>query len=168
MGVLSIIFAEALYAGFRPRRSLTAAVIVWLLIGLGFTVAGIFQADPSVNPSIVGAMTWHGLVHDFAGYSLAGVFPIACFLMVPGFKKDVHWRKFVNYTIAVGVLSLLLDLVRVTLPWSLLQPWNGLYERVILINDLVWLELVALKLLYHTRDMDKRYKVKRGKQQKIV
>jgi len=150
-GVSSIIFAEALYAGFRPRRSLTAAVLVWLLIGLGFTTAGVFQADTSV----IGVASWHGLIHNIAGYSLAGVFPFACFLMVPVYKADIHWRNFVAYTIAAGTVGLVMDLSRVTVPWSLLGPWNGLYERVILLNALVWLELVALKLLTHTRTSDK-------------
>ena len=156
MGVLSITFAEALYAGFRPRRSLTAAVVIWILIGICFLAAGIFVADPT----ILGLKTVHGTIHDIAGHALAVFFPFACFLMIPGFEADIHWDNFVVYTIVTGVLASLLDSLRVLVPWSLMAGWNGVYERVILVNALVWLELVALKLLTHTRDMDKPRRVR--------
>ena len=151
MGVLSITFAEALYAGFRPRRSLTAAVVVWILIGFTFIAAGIFVADPVA----VGITTLHGVIHDVAGHALAVFFPFACFLMLPGFEADIHWDKFVVYTIVAGAAAFVLDSLRILVPWHLILPWNGVYERIILVNALVWLELVALKLLSHTRDSDK-------------
>lgn len=154
MGILSITFAEAIYAGFRPRHSLIAAVTIWILIGFGFLAVGFFAADPSKS----GITTIHGYIHDFTSDTIAVLFPLACFLMVPCFVTDVHWGSFVVYTIVTGVIAFLLDSLRIFVPRPILGPWSGIYERIIMLNALIWLELVALRLLPHSRDLDKLMK----------
>jgi hypothetical membrane protein len=146
-GVLSIVFAEALYAGFRTRRSLVAATIVWVLIGLGFITLGIFHAD------VDGYSTVHGLIHLLATRALALLFPLVCFILIPCFETDPHWDNLVLYTLITGVIALLLDSLSFPISRGRFSPWTGLYERVTILNALAWLEIVAIRLLPHRREL---------------
>jgi hypothetical membrane protein len=146
-GVLMVIFVEALYSGFRRRRSLVAVMAIWILVGLGFITIGIFRVD------VAGSSTLHGLIHSLTTRALAVLFPIACFLLIPSFEGDPHWHNMVWYTIFTGAFALLLDSLSFPLSRVLLKSWTGLYERVVLLNALTWLEVVAIRLLPHRHDL---------------
>ncbi len=146
-GVLMVVFAEALYAGFRARRSLIAATVAWVLVGLGFIVIGVFHADPH------GVMTLHGQIHTQATRALALLFPLVCFLLIPCFEGDPHWDRMVAYTLVAGGLAVLLDSLGFLLVNTRFHQYSGLYERLMAFNALAWLEVVAIHLLPHRRDL---------------
>jgi hypothetical protein len=146
-GLLMIVFAEALFAGFRIRKSLIAAILVWTFIGLGFVIMCIFHADISSLH-----VTIYGEIHTQTAHLLGVFFPLVCFLLLPGFESDPHFDSLATYTLITGGIFLVAIVPRLLLPDRLFESWSGIFERALMLNALAWLEIVAIKLLSHRRD----------------
>jgi ABC-type sugar transport system permease subunit len=88
--------------------------------------------------------TTAGIIHTIASYGLGLLFPIAILLLAPSFKSTPNWKNIFVYTLVAGVLALGLIL------GALLgeqRGWFGLYERIIILNALIWVEVVAIHFL---------------------
>jgi hypothetical membrane protein len=140
-GLLLIIFAMRLgFAITSTIRSAKVGTFFFYLIGVGFLVVGIF---PTNNPGM--APTLHAMIHRGTSAAIAVLFPFACLAVAPALKGDIRWKRAFAYTIATGIVALILVILGVALRTNKL--WSGLYERVVLLNGLVWIELVSFRLL---------------------
>ena len=144
-GLLLIVFAMRLgFAIVSTRRSAKIGAFFFNLIGLGFILVGIF---PTENPGV--ALTFNAVIHQGTSVAIAVLFPLACLAIAPALKGDTRWKGAFAYTIATGIVALVLIILGVAMRANKL--WSGLYERVLLLNGLVWIELVSYRLLRQCR-----------------
>jgi hypothetical protein len=121
------------------------------ILGVAFTIVGINRAAlPGSAPSI------STNIHLGAAIFIAAAFPIVCLLMAPVLKTRGH-RLLRWYTIGVGIASLLFFIIGgaiLVLHLSLI----GIFERIMLWNGQIWVELICVQLLldrYHKRQPQK-------------
>jgi len=110
------------------------------IFGFGLLLTGAFRTDPT------GVLhTLEGTIHRIAAGVAFWLFPIATLLIAPCLRKQPFWKDLFLYTIIAGVVALALLIVGVWLPseWS----WFGLYERILTLDELMWVEMMAVWLL---------------------
>jgi hypothetical protein len=91
-----------------------------------------------------GAPPIDGIIHTIASYGLGLLFPVAILSLAPSFKSTPNWKNIFVYTLVAGVLALGLILGAIL---GKQAGWFGLYERIIILNALVWVEVVAVHFL---------------------
>jgi len=138
MGLLLEIFAAGLFFNIRRARGFHAGIVLLALCGFVLMLIATFHMD---HP---GATPIDGTIHTIASYGLGLLFPIAILTMAPSFKSTPNWKGIFVYTLIAGVLAFALILGALFAE----QPgWFGLYERIIILNALVWVEVVAIHFL---------------------
>jgi len=91
-----------------------------------------------------GAPPIDGTIHTIASYGLGLLFPIAILSLAPSFKSTPNWKNIFIYTLIAGLLALALIMGAL---FAGQRGWFGLYERIIILNALVWVEVVAIHFL---------------------
>jgi len=143
LSFLAMLFVIGLYPNVRDGIRLRIGITLLFLSGFGFLLIGIFPNDP---PETI--MTLRGLIHQTTIEAISILFPFACFPIVPSLKHDPRWENLATYTFITGVLGIILDIIGgMILLTHWLEPWFGLYERILTANALVWLEVMAIRLL---------------------
>jgi small-conductance mechanosensitive channel len=79
-----------------------------------------------------------------ASYGLGLIFPIAILSLVPSLKSTPNWKNISVYTLVAAVLAFALIIGAF---FTEQTGWFGLYERIVILNALVWIEVVAIHLL---------------------
>ena len=88
-----------------------------------------------------------GRIHEVIFNGISLLFPVSCFLASSRLRRDPRWWGFDVFSLAMGVLALILAAGWMGLPGDILRPWKGLYERVYIGAALVWVEVMAVRLL---------------------
>ena len=138
MGLLLVIFVAGLYFNTRRARGFHAGITLLALCGFVLMLIATFHMDHPGAPPV------DGTIHMIASYGLGLLFPIAVLSLASSFKSTPNWKGIFVYTIVAGVLALALIL------GALLgnqRGWFGLYERIIILNALIWVEVVAVHFL---------------------
>jgi hypothetical membrane protein len=131
------------YYSMRKGKGLRIVAILFGTMAFGEIIAGIFQVDVIKTP-----LTAHALLHQVGASITAIAFPVAALMLLPALKADPDWKGLVNYTLVVIVSMLILEIAReVLLATTWLNPWFGLYEKGLLADSLVWVEVMAIRLL---------------------
>ena len=140
VGVLVIVFSSGLYYGVQRRCGFRAGIGILVFVGLGTFLLGFFPTEPGVTPTLV-TLSPH-LVITGAVFSL---FPLAFLLLAPSLKADPFWSSLFVYTVVAGALGLGLFVGIARLP----SDWEffGIYERMLLANGLIWMEIIGIRLL---------------------
>jgi len=139
-GLLVEIFTAGLFLNIRRRHLFDLSIGLLTFFGFGLAFIGLFRTDP-----IGGLPTLSGRIHVWAAYSVLGLFPLALALLLSSIKNDPNWRGLFHYTIITGILAFALAVGRLFLPQNI--SWFGLYERILVANVLVWLEITGIRLL---------------------
>jgi hypothetical protein len=139
-GLLVEIFTAGLFLNIRRRHLFDLGIGLLTFFGFGLAFIGLFRTDP-----IGGLPTLSGRIHVWAAYSVLGLFPLALALLLSSIKNDPNWRGLFHYTIITGILAFALAVGRLFLPQNI--SWFGLYERILVANVLVWLEITGIRLL---------------------
>ncbi len=138
MGLLLVIFAAGLFFNIRRARGFHAGIVLLALCGFVLMLIATFHMDHSGAPPI------DGIIHTIASYGLGLLFPIAIFSLAPSFKSTPNWIDIFIYTLIAGVLAFGLIIGAI---FGNQRGWFGLYERIIILNALVWVEVVAIHWL---------------------
>ena len=139
MGLLLEIFVAGLFFNIRRARGFHAGIGLLALCGFGLMLIAAFQMDAT------GAQrTTAGIIHTIASYGLGLLFPIAILLLAPSLKSTPNWRNIFVYTLVAGVLAFGLIIGAL---FTEQTGWFGLYERIIVANAIIWVEVVAAHLL---------------------
>jgi hypothetical protein len=140
MGLLVEVFVAGLLFNIRRAWGFQLSIGLFVFVGFGLLLVGAFHTDPT------GAQrTTEGTIHLATAYAVFWLFPSAILLLTPSLKSDPNWRDIYIYTLAAGALALALELLLVFLADQL--SWFGLYERILVANMVIWVEIVAFKLL---------------------
>ena len=139
-GLLVEVFTAGLFLNIRRRQLFDLGIGLLVLFGFGLALIGLFQTDP------IGAVpTLSGRIHVWAAYSVLDLFPVVLALLLSSIRNDPNWRGLFHYTIVTGILAFALAVGRLFLPKNI--SWFGLYERILVANVLVWLEITGVHLL---------------------
>ena len=139
MGLLLEIFIAGLFFNIRKTRGFHAGIVVLALCGFVLMLIAAFTMDAPGTPR-----TTDGIIHSIASYSLGLLFPIALLLLAPSLKSTTNWKNIFFYTLVAGILAFVLIMGAL---FAEQRGWFGLYERIIILNAIIWVEVVAVHLL---------------------
>jgi hypothetical protein len=139
MGLLLEIFTAGLFFNIHRARGFYAGVVLLVLCGFELMLIAAFHMDAPGTPR-----TTDGIIHSIASYSLGLLFPFAILLLAPSLKSTPNWKNIFIYTLAAGVLAFALIIGAV---FTEQTGWFGLYERIIILNAIIWVEVVAIHFL---------------------
>jgi len=140
MGLLVEIFVAGLLFNIRRARGFHLSIGLFVFFGFGLLLIGAFRTDPAGV-----AHTIEGIIHSATAYAVFWLFPIAILLLTPSLKSDPNWKNISVYTLVAGILALALAMVFLCLPDQ--ASWFGLYERILVANMIIWVEVAAIQLL---------------------
>ncbi len=138
----SVLFLAAkLYIRGAGRLRLRIGVIMLALMGLGLVMVATHPMDP---PGFSGTVT--GIIHLQTTAVLVLSFPAACFIMATDLRKCLSRRWLSKYTVASGIAGILfIGITAVLVKGNL--GWVGVGERLIMVNGLMWIQVVGLTAL---------------------
>jgi hypothetical protein len=140
IGLLVEVFVAGLFFNIHGRRGFGFGIGLLACFGFGLLLIGAFRTDP-----IGSQHTIEGTIHGFASYAVFFIFPVASFLIALSLRKDRYWKGLFIHTIVTSSLALALMIGRLWLPDEL--SWFGLYERILVANTVIWIEIMAIRLL---------------------
>jgi hypothetical protein len=139
MGLLLEIFVAGLFFNIRRARGFHAGIVLLALCGFVLMLIAAFHMDAP------GALrTTDGIIHTISSYGLGLLFPIAILSLAPSLKSTPNWKNILLYTLVAGILAFALIIGAF---FAEQTGWFGLYERIIILNALVWVEVVAIHSL---------------------
>lgn len=138
MGLLWEIFAAGLFFNVHKARGFRAGIVLFALCGFVLMLIAAFHMGHAGAPPI------DGTVHTIASYGLGLLFPVAILSLAPSFKSTPNWNSIFIYTVVAGILGFGLIIGAL---FGDQRGWFGLYERIIILNALVWVEVVAIHFL---------------------
>jgi MFS family permease len=138
MGLLLEIFVAGLFFNICRARGFHAGIGLLALCGFGLMLIAAFHMDAP------GDSTTAGIIHMVASYGLGLLFPIAILLLSPSLKSTPNWKNISVYTLVAGVLAFALIIGTF---FTEQTGWFGLYERIIVANAIIWVEVVAIHFL---------------------
>jgi hypothetical protein len=129
-GFLLALFAIGLHLEGSSGRGSPAGPVFLLVAGTAMALMG-FETDPirRVEPR-----TTHGLIHDVAFMIFVITQLCAIFFLWRRFKRCPRWQGLSHYTLATGMLAMLL----------LLLP--GVAYYLFIVTLLAWIEVTAIRL----------------------
>lgn len=140
MGLMIEAFTAGLYLNIKRRRGFGFGTALLTFFGFGMLLVGTFKTNEVGAPP-----TFNGYVHTTAAFSVLGLFPIALALMLQSIKNDPRWHKLFRYTIVTGIIALVMAVPQPFLPEDF--QFFGLYERIMVLNAIIWLGIFATRLL---------------------
>ncbi|MGA8848369.1 MAG: DUF998 domain-containing protein [Dehalococcoidia bacterium] len=139
MALLLEIFVAGLFFNIRRAQAFHVGIGILAFEGFVLMLIAAFHMDAPGGPR-----TTAGIIHTLASYGLGLLFPIAILSLAPSLKSTPNWKNIFVYTLIAGVLAFGL-IIGAFLTEQ--RGWFGLYERIIILNALVWVEVVAIHLL---------------------
>lgn len=138
-GLLMIAFALGLHRGISEGKGSKIGPASVALAGTGAVLIGIFPFDPTaLFPSLTGIM------HIVSVIILSAGLVIAPFAISRRIKHDPQWGSYRLYCLATGLVTVFVGAVFFSM---VLKDWSGLLQRVSLEVPLLWIEVMAIKLL---------------------
>jgi len=142
LGMCSIGFGFALRRALSPR-----AAGAWLVIvaGAAAVAAGVFRRDHLllVGPGFTGE-SWHNQVHDVVSSVAYGAMLAAPLVLARRFRSDPDWAAVSR---PVQVLALGSAVALVVFASRVVEPWNGVVQRVAITLALGTEVLTAARML---------------------
>ena len=139
MGLLLEIFVAGLFFNIRRVRGFHLGIVILALCGFLLMLIAAFRMDAPGGPR-----TTAGIIHTVSSYGLGLLFPFAILSLAPSLKSTPNWKNIFIYTLVGSVLALVLIIGAFFIEQT---GWFGLYERIIILNGLVWVEVVAIHFL---------------------
>ncbi len=116
------------------------AVIPLALAALGFIVIAIF---PTQAPGA--RQTLESLVHQYAAQGIAMALPLACLVLARKWQAIAEHRFIVTCSLAAGAIGASLNFAGFLAVYGDTE-WIGAAERLVMLNGLIWLQLVSIHL----------------------
>jgi hypothetical protein len=152
IGLLVEIFAAGLFLNLRSAKGFGFGILLLVLSGFGLLMIGAFHTDiPGREDTI------DGLIHGLAAKTVFWLLPVANLLITPSLKNDPRWRALFSYSVAIASFALVWMIIyQVWLSENL--TWFGLYERILVVSEVLWVELMAIwSLRLSLRGQGKRH-----------
>jgi hypothetical membrane protein len=148
IGVSLIVFGFGLHRNVNQGKGNRLGLILLIIAGAGLMGSGYYHCDVGCiniiqEPDFRGQM--HMLFAFITGLSLA-FSPLPFFFSM---KYDSRWKNYRGMTLAAVILSNIPGIIMwITLFTTRLPEWEGAIQRLGLVFPLIWVEVMAIKLLY--------------------
>jgi hypothetical protein len=129
-GLLLAFFSLGLHLGARDGHGSPLGPAFLFVAGSAMTLMG-FVTDPIQR---IGPRSVHGIIHDAAYVIFVLAFLAALFSLWWRFEAYPRWRGYARYTLATGIIAVLLLLV------------PGVAYYLFIVTLLVWIEVTAICL----------------------
>ncbi len=139
MGLLLEIFVAGLFFNIRRARGFHPCIGLLALCGFVLMLIATFHMDAPGGPRTIA-----GIIHTISSYGLGLLFPIAILSLAPSLKSTPNWKNIFVYTLVAGVLAFALIIGAF---FTEQTGWFGLYERIVVANAIIWVEVVAIHFL---------------------
>jgi len=144
LGALMIAFAFGLHRGISEGKGLKIGPALVALSGAALVMAGIFPCDPAgVDISMVGIT--HYVFVTISAFAMI----LAPLALSPRLRRDRLWQSYVAYSlitvVVVGAISALFIIT--VYGFNVFEPWKGVLQRVSMVVPLLWMEVMAIRLL---------------------
>jgi hypothetical protein len=140
IGLLVEIFVAGLLYNIRRMMGFHLSIGCLVFFGFGLLLIGAFRTDPAGAESTI-----EGTIHGFTALAVFWLFPVTVLLIAPSFRNDPDWKSLFVYTVVAGVLALALVIGLLCLRDQM--TWFGLYERILVANMIIWVEVTAINLM---------------------
>ena len=151
-GLLILGFAAGLLLVWPHGKGATWGPLLIAVVGVGLILAGVFVTDPALGyppgtpPGPAATTTLHGTIHFIGGaISVFAGLPAACIVLARRFAGDPAWRGWAAYSLGTAVV-----MVGCFVAFAVMASGSGpggLFERLSLSVGLVWVALLAIRLL---------------------
>ena len=142
-GLLIIAFAVGLNRSIRDGRAAKLGSAFVVVFGAGMFGGGVFSCDPGC-PTTGGSFT--NTMHGVVAFSGLIAFILACLILWRALKKDSRWRGYQSFSLVIGIIFLGLSLIFTPLLGSG-SEWAGAVQRLLIGIVMLWIEIMALRLL---------------------
>jgi hypothetical protein len=139
-GIFIDIFTVGLFFSIRGARGFRLGMVLLVFFGFGLLLIGAFREDP-----VGGSHTIQGTIHTITAAIVFSIFPIASFLIALSLRKDPYWKGLFIHTIVATSFALAFVIGHLILPAE--TKLLGLYERILVLNTVIWVEIMAIRLL---------------------
>ena len=129
-GLLLALFSVGLSIGTTDERNSPLGPALLFMAGIAMSLMA-FETDPIYR---VGPRSLHGLIHDAAFVLFILALLAALFSLWRGYRKRLQWRGHARYTLATGMLAVLL----------LFLP--GVAYYLFILTLLAWIFVTATRL----------------------
>jgi hypothetical membrane protein len=140
LGLLVEIFTTGLMFSVKRYKWFHLGIALLVFFGFAMLLIGAFHTDPVG----IAERTEEGRIHGYSATTAFTLFPFAVLCLIPSFKRDNNWRDHYRYSQITFYLSIvLLVLTRIFQEGS---EVFGLMERLLVVNMVIWVEVVAVRL----------------------
>jgi len=139
LGLLMMAFAFALSRGIREGGGSKIGSSLVAMAGVSLVMVGFFPCDPDcVTASLTGAL------HDAFATIPAFAMILAPIVISHSLRNDSRWQGYWSYSMATGILAAMISLL---LWFTFLEAWKGVIQRIGMGVPLLWMEVMAVRLL---------------------
>ncbi|MEL7561551.1 DUF998 domain-containing protein [Dehalogenimonas sp. 4OHTPN] len=133
----------AMFACFAAVMALSALRLREAALPLGLAAAGfmLIAVFPTQAPG--GGQTAASLIHELSAQTIAALLPAACFCLAYRLRKDPAHRAAVSFSVTAGIIGTVFNAAGFVAVHTD-AAWIGAIERLIMLNGLIWLELMTL------------------------
>lgn len=140
IGLLVEIFSAGLFFSIRGARGFRPGIALLVCFGFGLLLLGAFREDLAGSPH-----TTQGIIHAATAATVFCIFPIASLLIALSLRRDPYWKKLYLHTVIMTSLTVAFVIGHLFL--SAHHGYLGLDERLLVANILIWVEIMAIRLL---------------------
>ncbi len=138
-GVSIVAFAFGVHRGISGGKGSKIGPALIVVAGVCLVAGAIFPCDPGCVPvSFAGNM--HRVV-AVIGFSAMIFAPLA---ISQRMKDDELWHDYRSYSVATGILTAVFLILFLS---GILEAWKGAIQRILLGTLLLWVEIMAIRLL---------------------
>lgn len=141
VGLFIELFTAGLFLSIRRSRGFGLGLTFLVCFGFGLLLIGAFHTDIPGQPT-----TTDGAIHGIAAATTFWLLPMAALFLVPSLKNDPAWRPIFPFTIVIALFALFwMIMFKLFLPQDM--NWFGLYERILVVAEVLWVEMMAMWLM---------------------
>ena len=139
LGLMMVALALGLDRGIRDGKGYKIGPGLIAVSGAAVVMLGIFHAEPGVeDPTAMGTM--HSVFVLIAGFAIL----LAPLTISPRLKRDERWQSYVAYSLGTVVVTIVIAILHAS---DVFESWKGVIQRTAMAAPLIWLEVMAIKLL---------------------
>jgi hypothetical protein len=140
IGLLIELFVAGLLFSIKGSRGFGFSIIVLMFFGFGLLLVGGFHTD-----AVEGVTTLEGAIHIWSAKCVFWLFPVAVLLMAPTLRKEPYWRPVFFYSIGAASFAIIFMISSLLIPEDF--TWFGLFERILVADEIIWVLVMAVRLL---------------------
>ncbi len=139
LGILMVAFAFGLHRGIGEGKGSKIGPALLALSGTAWVMTGIFPRDP-----VWGDVSMVGVTHTVFTIISAVAIMLAPLALSLRLKDDSLWKGYQYYSLATAIVA---GVISTVYEFKVLEQWMGALQRVLMGVLLLWVEVMAIRLL---------------------